>query len=352
MNINAKDREYLDILRGASILRVMLAHLGLSWFFIPYTQYISIFLPVFFFVSGAVTYNSIVNSKNQRFFFINRYITLISPFLIFSLPFLLTNIASGQSVPFLELIKLLFAWPRRDMFPFDMRQIWFINALILMFFISYPIFKIARKSFNAVIIAFIVSLIYVPIMEIYSSASYWREFHILMILDIPMQTHQVLSLLNYYFFGAIFYHQTYLNKPMLKISCLACFLLAFYFHLQIESFDNMRELFFSRGIYFTLLSYGVIFLLLIYKNQVNYMLNKLKHLKILLLKLSINSYSLFLIHTSVILVFEIYLGFYNVGDSLILGVIKMMGVVAVSIVVAPYLTRFNNLVVNKLKRKQ
>lgn len=329
----------------------MLAHLGLSWFFIPYSQYISIFLPVFFFVSGAVSYNSILNSENKRYFFVNRYITLVVPFIAFSLPFILTYIANGQTIHFLELVKLMFAWPSRDVFPFDMRQIWFINALILMFFISYPIFKSARKSLIPVIIGFIISLIYVVIFEFFSSASYWREFHILMILDIPMQTHQVFSLINYYFFGAIIYRQTCLNKSILGICCLICIVLACYFHFQIESFNSMRALFFSRGVYFTSLSYAVIFLLLIYKTQLLYLLNKLIHLKNLLMNLSKNSYSLFLIHTAIIMIFEDYLGFDNLGEEPLLAVIKMIGVVFVSIIVAPYLTYLNNMIVKQLSRK-
>ncbi|MFT5924294.1 MAG: hypothetical protein ACI9LE_001293 [Paraglaciecola sp.] len=173
MNIEPINRRYLDTLRGASILRVMLAHLGLSRFFIPYSQYISILLPVFFFVSGAVSFNSVLNSKNKPYYFVNRYIALITLFLVFLFPFLLLLILNEHTLTGYGVFKWPLDWPSRGSYPIDMRQLWFINALILMFFISYPIFKLSRESLKPLVIVFFVSLIYIPLAEQQNLINSW-----------------------------------------------------------------------------------------------------------------------------------------------------------------------------------
>lgn len=46
------------------MLRVLLVHLGLGWFWPPYSTYIGIFFPLLFFASGAVSYNSFLNASS------------------------------------------------------------------------------------------------------------------------------------------------------------------------------------------------------------------------------------------------------------------------------------------------
>jgi hypothetical protein len=185
-----------------------------------YSQYISIILPVFFFVSGAVSFNSVLNSKSKPYYFVNRYIALITPFLVFLFPFLLLLILNEDTFNGYEVIKWLLAWPSRGSYLFDMRQLWFINALILMFFISYPIFKLYRKSLKPLVIVFFVSLIYIPLAEQQNLINSWKQVDILRQLDLPMQMHQVFSLINYFFFGALFYQIAIFTKETPNYSLL------------------------------------------------------------------------------------------------------------------------------------
>lgn len=331
----------------------MLAHLGLSWFFVPYSQYISVILPVFFFVSGAVAFNSVLNSNNRPYYFINRYISLITPFLIFSVPFLVVNLINTINFNIFEIVKFFIAWPSRGTYPFDMRQLWFINALILMFLISYPIFKYSKSNLSPLILAFTLSILYVPIAEYQSLVGYWRQIDILIKFDLPMQIHQVFSLMNYYFFGALAYQTLFVRKrkPLIVLSAF-CFIGALFLHLEIDSFKSMKTFFFERNMYFTLLSYFVIFLLLLLKSYILKFIDKLSFLNWFFMSLSRNSYALFLIHTPIIFLFEKHFGFENLGDQPVLAFVKMAGVVTVSILVAPYLTSFNNKIINLITLKK
>jgi len=352
MKIDSNNRKYLDILRGASILRVMMVHLGLSWFFVPYSQYINVLLPVFFFVSGAVSFNSVLNSHNRPYYFINRYISLLAPFVIFSMPFLFLTLINSNEFNVYEIAKWLMAYPSRGTYPFDMRQLWFINALILMFLISFPVFKYSKTNLTPLLIVFTLSLLYIPFAEHQNLIDYWKQIDILRKLDIPMQIHQVFSLMNYYFFGAIAY-QTLLftKKTTLIILITSCFLGALILHFEIESFENMNKFFFERNTYFTLISYLVIFLLLAFRDNILKLIDKISIFEWLFIRLSKNSYALFLLHTPVIFMFERYLGFDNLGEQPILALIKMIGVITTSIFIAPYLTNFNNKISKMLTLK-
>jgi peptidoglycan/LPS O-acetylase OafA/YrhL len=60
------------------------------------------------------------------------------------------------------------------------------------------------------------------------------------------------------------------------------------------------------------------------------------------MSLSKNSYALFLIHTSITFAFEKYLERNNLSPQAILAVVKMRGVVVVSVLLAPCLTTINS----------
>jgi hypothetical protein len=314
----------------------------------PYYRHISILLPIFFFVSGAVSFNSVLNSKNKPHYFVNRYIALITSFLVFSFPFLLLILIENDFTDY-GVIYWLLAWPSGGSYPFDMRQLWFINALILMFFISYPIFKLSRKSLKPLVVVFFASLIYIPLAGQQNLINSCKQVNILRQLDLPMQVHQVFSLINYYFFGALFYQIAILQKKHLIILCLIIFLVSLLLHTQIESLSNMKVFFFEGNTYFPALSYVTTFILLIYRNQMINLLDRLVFFDRLFMSLSKNSYALFLIHTSIIFIFEKYLNLDNLSSQPLSAVVKMMGIIVVSVLLAPCLTTINSKLVNLVK---
>ena len=350
MKIGACDRDFLDILKGASILRVMMVHLGLSWFYPPYSAYVGVLLPIFFFVSGAVSFNSVFNNSHRKFYFTKRYLALLIPFILFSLPFSIINWGDLKFTHVSSIIRWFLAWPPMDSYyPIDMRQLWFINALILMFFISYPIFVLSRKSIYILVIAFIFSLLYIPAAEYFNLIEVYKKNKILLEFSLPMQLHQTLALINYYFLGALFYQIKPPEKTKLLLITALLLILGIFLHPSLSAIGNIGLFFFSRGEYFTVLSYVCIFIILINRDTLLNLFNKLPNIKSLLLILSKNSYSLFLIHTSIILFFEKNLGFDDLGDKPALAIIKMIGVIAISIVIAPVITSINNKVLKLIK---
>jgi peptidoglycan/LPS O-acetylase OafA/YrhL len=104
----------------------------------------------------------------------------------------------------------------------------------------------------------------------------------------------------------------------------------------------MNFFFFERNTNPTVLSYVTIFILLIFREQIINLLDRLVFFDRLFMSLSKNSYALFLIHTSIIFAFEKYLDLGNLSSQPKLAVVKMMGVIVVSVLLAPCFTTINS----------
>ena len=146
--LQSNDSAYLNLLRGASVIRVMLVHLGLSWFYPPWSYYIGIFLPILFFVSGAVSFQNYLNKPFGVFLF-KRIIGLWIPFFLLTIPVVLIFSSRNLSVDTVSLTRWLLLWPPQSLFPFPIGQIWFINVLLLMVVISALIFPIISNQLTA-----------------------------------------------------------------------------------------------------------------------------------------------------------------------------------------------------------
>ena len=143
--INNIDREFINILRGASVLRVVLVHLGLGWFFLPYSSYIGIFFPTLFFVSGAVSYNSFQSSTSKGLYLFKRCRGIMLPFFIFMLPVAIIFAPQKFSWSYDVISSWLLLKPSNGFFPFPIGQIWFITCLLVIACITFPLFIIDKK---------------------------------------------------------------------------------------------------------------------------------------------------------------------------------------------------------------
>jgi len=325
----------------------MLAHLGLSWFYLPYSQYIGVFLPIFFFVSGAVAYNSASRNLDKKHTFLLRYITLIVPFLLFTWPYLF-NEKYLTEFNLYELVTLLTAWPDRAIYSFPIKQIWFINALIMMFFMTHHIFRAGIKNRIWIIFPFIASVVYLFIAEGSDLPKFYRDFYIVRKLDYPNQLHQVLSLFNYYLFGAVYYsfQKVFkkLNSVLTVIFGFICAMLIF----NVETPENMRSYFFERNLYFTSFSYFVLFFVMGIQPYVKSFIYQPVTYK-LFKKLSDNSYALFLLHTALLFAVEKLFHLESLSNSPLLAVARIIIVISLSLMLAPFFTRLSHFVLSNTK---
>lgn len=346
------DFNYLNILRGASILRVMLVHLGLSWFYPPYSQYVGIFFPVLFFVSGAVSYNSFSRSGSIVLHLRKRLIDTLLPYYIFMcIVFILGFFSEGHLylASNEEILKWIFISPTLSEIDFPLGQIWFIKTLLIMHLISAPIFKVAITRIwilpflLAVSIAINFYSIYYPLKSWLDLAPFKEFFGVSALWNTAM-------LLSCYMAGAMLYDARYQNKKWLFVllfifSALALiglykanFNLDYYYHFEIKS------------VFYVCLSLVVIILLVQLKNPITELVTNFQPLRWLLLYANRHSYALFLLHTVVLFYVEKLFGWQSLSGNMPLALCRLLIVMIVTMLIAPLFTNFVVLLKSKIYR--
>jgi peptidoglycan/LPS O-acetylase OafA/YrhL len=359
-SITPENQHYINIMRGISILRVVLVHLGLSWFYPPYSQYIGIFLPVLFFVSGAVSYYSFIKSSSLTEFLIKRLVLILTPFYIFAaiVIFLDASIYDGGFPEMDQLLRWLFVWPDlREVF-FPLGQIWFINALVVMIFLTLPIFILSRKYpvvlLIGVVAPFLLSLanFFLPIYENFMAMSWLRN------IIWPHQPWQTLILSCVFCAGAAHYrffqHLTVQTLASIATTLLVVSLLAFWaLELDLELKEHVRK----RSIYYLLLSFFAIYFLLAIRPLMLWVLSKFRPLEWLFLYANKYAYSIFLLHTLVLFSVEKVFNMEDLSGQVFMALLRMLMVVVITLILAKPLgeaskalaTRIRNGLLTKLK---
>jgi len=354
LELTDEKKHYIDIMRGISILRVMLVHLGLSWFYPPYSQYIGIFLPVLFFVSGAVSYYSFKRARNSMEYLVKRVILIIMPFYVFSIfVYFLTLALYPEKLPAAsDLISWLVVWPDFDTIFFPLNQIWFINSLIFIVFLSAPLFAISRSRtwvLWAVLIASIclslANTFYYPAYETITTTEFlsdmrwghqfWKSFMFLGIF--------IYGGLHYRYFSD-FSEATYGIIAVFFLSLTAFFFFAFDFSFQLK--DHVK----THSIYYILLSFFGIYLFLALRKQVLFILRKIPKAEALILYTNRYAYSVFLLHTLVLFGVEKTFKLENLSGEVGLALLRMLLVVVITLILAKPLGDISRIIAHKCRR--
>ena len=353
-NLTAEDAHYINIMRGLSILRVVLVHLGLSWFYPPYSQYIGIFLPVLFFVSGAVSYYSFLRSRSIIEYLIKRLVLVIVPFYVFAvLVLLITAVFYSDKFPDVQgLLYWLFVWPEFQNIFFPLNQVWFINCLIAMILISTPIFALARTRpwVLCLVVGFSLTLSFLNVpYSLYESVT---KFPLLEEIRWGHQAWQTLVLLGIYIYGAAHYHY-FAGRSAQTYTFTAWFflLLALVSYLYVELGFELNEHTKHRSLYYLFLSFFAIYVLLALQRPLSILLERLKGLEWLFLYTNRYAYSVYLLHTLVLFYVEQWLGLTDLGDQPVLALVRMFLVLIITLIVAKPLGDLSRNIAHSIREK-
>lgn len=354
VNLTSEDAHYVNIMRGLSILRVVLVHLGLSWFYPPYSQYVGIFLPVLFFVSGAVSYYSFLRSRSIGEYLIKRLVLVIVPFYVFSaLVLLITAVFYSDKFPDAQgLLNWLFVWPEFQNIFFPLNQVWFINCLIAMILLSAPIFFFARRRpwilCLAVVFSLALSFLNVP-FSLYESVS---QFPLLVKVRWGHQAWQTLIFLGIYIYGAL--HYQYFSGRSAQRHALAAgafLLLAFVSYLYVELGFELKEHTKHKSLYYLFLSFFAIYVLLAFQRPLSIFLARLRPLESLLLYTNRYAYSVYLLHTLVLFCVEEWLDLTDLGDQPALALVRMFLVLIITLIIAKPLGDLSRNIAHSIREK-
>ncbi|MDG1734047.1 MAG: acyltransferase [Thalassotalea sp.] len=320
-------KEYINFLRGGSIMRVMLGHLGLLWFYMPYSSWIGLLLPVLFFVSGLVSYHCYLRYASLTDYLYKRSIGIYLPYLIVALAILLVSLFIPQwDVG--NFTRWLLIRPDTKELPFELGQVWFLRVLIIIVFLSAFIFALKNKG---IYFAILLSLVVIVINSIIDVRNFFDVFSINFYL--------VFSNLYFFLLGSSFL--LILKYDVLKILKYIAIisLIVFIFCLFFWGYTNLNPL--KRNPELTYVSGAtcLIAALMYYMHFVYRMCNQFKLIKAVLNFCSNNSYSLFLLHTIVLGLSELIIFTEPLTGNHKMAMLKLILVLIGTAILAPPLTR-------------
>lgn len=345
--MNTQDAIYIDRLRGASILRVVLGHLGLGWIFLPYSSYIGIFLPVLFFCSGYISYHIFLKKdKSTISYLVRRMLSILLPFYIlyiFSIFVQAAWLGSLGNFSLSHILRALIVAPNYDEMPYPLGQIWFLRVLIFCVLLS-PFIYLCAKRCSAIF--------YLPI-AISIVLSFIQTFH---------QIHREFSFLghnffqsivygSYFFMGSIIYRIDWRSHQYKFIFFMAlCVAIAFSFLFLQNGSTRLSDHAYAPDTFYYLLGVFGIFFVLAFSRQIEFLITRIPGLDWLLKFCSKHSYGIYLNHSFFIVFFEYTLGLKNVIGNLWLAAVKVILVVSCSLLFAIPLTTISNYLIRRLRR--
>lgn len=339
-----KDRFYIDRIRGFSILRVVLMHLGLAWILTPYSQLIGAFLPVLFFASGAVSYFSFMRAKSLKYFAFRRLSTLTLPYFLMTGPIILFYGIYNRDVQFdfYHLYQWLTFAPSSQLAPFSLAHLWFIHSLVIMTILAIPVFIAAKSSTIYLYVALFVGLIICFIQTFTEISRYFYQ--------VGHNLFQPLAYSVYFFLGAIYYARRECFSWKINAGISAFFLFLSVFFVIVMSFEiNLADHGYSPNMYYTSASMSALFFVLSIQKPMTDLLKALPILDRFILIFCTNAYSIYIIHPALIMISEVWLGLEGVAESIPHAILKVLFVIIGSILISIPITRATGLVVSYFK---
>ena len=308
-----KDRDFLSYLKGLSIFVIVFGHVGGFWVFRPYSEFLHVFIPIFFFISGAVSFLSFNRTSGVKEYYLKRFSRLLIPYCLLCILCLVVFLIINRRFPLFDIVNIL-KWiqirPTSDMTPFSIGQVWFLHTLFFVTLLS-PIYFFGNN-------------LYKPIVH--------SSFYIFGIICFGTKRIRNLKFLIPFF-----------------IFCLVSSVcLVYLFNLNIDYGFHI----FAPDIYYVLGSFAAIVAMLIFYEyfvkliQYNVVIDKIFTF------FHKNTFSIFLLHTFSIYLAEEIVGLANPSEKTITyGMIKLVVVLAITSILAIPFTQLSSTMTTLLMKK-
>jgi peptidoglycan/LPS O-acetylase OafA/YrhL len=325
LKLSKNDSDYLDILRGMSILLVVLVHLGLSWVFPPYSEMVLFVVPLLFFVSGAVSFYSFHRSTNINKYLTKRLISISVPYFVIVIFSFAVTWAINFEIPSLNLYAI-YQWITfnpvavSDTMPFPLGQVWFLHVLVIITIIS-PLFFILAK-FRGIFI-----LLPIVISITFGLAQNFDNIGGYLSLD-KHNFYQIVPNMGFYFFGACYYAYKHKFSNIIILMLLSIsILVAIALGMFVNTSNAMSDHSYYPDLFYISSSFVAILSFLLFKPLIERIINKLSVIKTILNFISYHAYSIYMIHTLLIFWSEKYYGLKGVMGSPDLAALKIIFVI-------------------------
>ena len=328
--LNQDDRLFLDRLRGLSIIRVVLVHLGLSWFYPPYSQFVLVFLPILFFVSGAVSFPVFLRAQNSLHYTVKRLSSVIIPYYVIA-AFIVISIFVFSSFQYSLSVKTTLRWllvsPTSEMTPFPLGQIWFLRALLVISILSIPVYVLCRDNLNYLLAPIVVSIVATYYQTYYDIYHYFYIGY--------FNLYQPMVHAGFFFLGSFYYAKKRdIGLQTLLILTFGSAAVSAFAFVDAGLALNMAGHSFAPNLYYIGVSFSVIFLTILSKPFIQNAFYRLKRFDWFVLLYGKHAYSVFIIHSGTIYFSKVVFGWTNAMNRPTIALAKMFFVLIGSLFLA------------------
>ncbi len=330
-----EDSEFLRYLRGLAIFIIVFGHVGGFWFYRPYSGFLLVAVPIFFMISGAVSYPSYKRSKSVSFYLLKRSFSLLIPYYLLCLFSLIVYILEQKQMPAFSLEKL-FMWlaivPSRDIMPFPVGQIWFLYVLLVISILSPFYFYAYERCCYALFSFGLVAILMAAVQHFFDLAgilTLWK-FHFFKPLICSL-----FFISGFYLFFSSKSHKVLFLFGFFSLIASIFLFLKFRFNPDLSYHAHPPDL------YYVLISFFFIFLVYVLRP---FFLKVISSVKLFVLILDFfykHTFSIFLLHSFSIYFVERYLGLISEKD-IFYGLKRLFFVLLITIILAVPFTRLSS----------
>lgn len=342
-----RNSSFINYLRGASILRVVLVHLGLSWIFLPYSSYVGIFLPVLFFCSGYVFLSLYRKSNLLIKYLYARLLGILIPFyLVYGVALLIAYmIGTGGISTFSEILQMIIIAPTEENMPYPLGQIWYLRVLLFCTVLSALIFYAAQRS-NLFLLLPVFIAVALSVVQSYEPIGKYLSFF-------GHNLYQSISYGAYFFIGSYFltFDWRKYKKSIFFISIINLFVAVLFFIFGPNKGANLSDYAYAPNTFFFCLGVLGILICLLLVDQIEWVLEKMSIFRWVLLYCSRHSYGIYLLHSFLIVFSEFYFGWVSISASPLIALSKIAFVVFGSMLLAYPVTYLSKFIINFFRIK-
>lgn len=166
--LSEEDSAFLAYLRGLSIIVIVFGHVGGFWVWKPYSETLHVFVPVFFFISGATGFYSYIRSSSVSAYYIKRLSRLLIPYYLLCVLSFTVYLVTQRHLPEFDwgnIMLWLQVRPIDEIMPFPMDHVWFLHTLLVIVILSPIYLYIGRRNIYLLIVVMI-GLVFVSGVQI------------------------------------------------------------------------------------------------------------------------------------------------------------------------------------------
>lgn len=319
-SLTLSDSLFLRYLRGLSIFVIVFGHVGGFWILEPYSNFLGVFIAIFFFISGAVSYYSFTRSRTIYEYYKKRLVGLLLPYYLLCILSLLVYLFVNHKLPVFSYHNLL-AWllikPANEIMPFPVGQIWFLHVLLIIIILS-PLYFWLLRTQKRLLLIMLCSFIFISFLETKNDISIY--FDILMFNLYKPIFYSIFFASGFLFFT----NQNLIDRKLLLFISLTAIIFSVILVVLLELNVSFRYHTHPPDSYYFCGSLFSISALLLIKDKFLYLIQRYSMVLRTLDFLYVHTFSFFLLHTfSIYLSETIFATLLPTEKGIVYGIVKL-----------------------------